>query len=994
MLASPRRAMHQWLEVATARRSIDCYDPTTAMRCLACCVLLLLSTARDVSALDTQKTLSQFGHRVWTRDQGLPQDSIRSITQAADGALWVGTEEGLARFDGIEFTRFGRAADGLANATITALLGSRDGAVYVGTHLGLFRYRDGQFHGFAAAGVAGRVSSIVEDRAGVVWVTDGRELFAVHGDDVRKLGAGGGIPANGIRHLRLTGEGHLLVVGHAESLVWRGLHLAPEPFSTVSADRGSEPLAQTARPIWIWDRDRIRGLPSFGTGAPIDIATTFPSIRAVLQDRDGGLWIGTGEGLVRGLNGKLQRVSTPDLSAQSVVWQLFEDRDGTLWVGTNAGLHEFRDLRVAVFGRSEGFPSDQPTVVHQHTDGALWIGFENAGVVRVTDDRREYFTERNGLPADRVFSIRPATNGDVLVATERGLARLPAGRPTAIHTEFTAGGAAVFDAIEDAAGRRWVATSRGVFLFDANGSRQILSGLSATTLAMSPDGTLWAGTHSAGIWRYRDGAVTRFTTREGLLTNSIRALHADEHGVLWIGSLGGGLSWLRDGTVGTLALDESSSANVGQLVPGTDDTLWVGTSTGIVQVDRLAALAHRADATRLVLSGTADGLRSSQCAPAYPTARGGTVDRDGRVWVITANGLVRFEPRQLHAMPRPQATRLRHIAINGAPQRPTAEIVLAPDVQRVTFEFSAIYLYAPERVRYRYRLDGYDRDWIDGGARRAADYTNLPAGRYRFLVAATLGADQAEPASIVVIQRAPWYAATWFPIVVVGGLVAAGGLAYGWRLRRLRRRFDVVLAERGRISRELHDTLAQGLVGISTQLSGVAKGLRDAPEVAEQRLRLARRMVQHSLTEARRSIMDLRDPVLDRLSLQDAVRRMVAQLTTGASVRVSIAGDGEPSDLGAPGREHLLRIAQEAVHNAMKHGEPNTLTILLQACEPVLRVEDDGRGLNPELAACAAEEGHFGLLGMRERARLIGRDLHIHSAPGGGTTITVERSSD
>ncbi|MCC6161959.1 MAG: hypothetical protein IT182_01265 [Acidobacteria bacterium] len=967
------------------------------MRCLVCCVLVLLSPVRDASALNEHRALSQFGHRVWTRDQGLPQDSIRSIAQAADGALWVGTEEGLVRFDGLEFTSFGRAADGLANATISALLGSRDGAVYVGTHLGLFRYRDRQFHSFSAAGVTGRVGAIVEDRAGVVWFIEDWQLRAIRGDAVDALGVAHGITADGIRHLRLTTDGQLLVVDTKEkAFVWRGTRFEPVPPAATTREHSA--IGTGTPRAWVWERDRLRGLPSSGTGDAVELTIPFPSVRAALQDRDGGLWIGTGEGLLRSVGATLERVSAPNFSAQSVVWQLFEDRDGTLWVGTNAGLHEFRDLRVAVFGSSEGFPSDQPTVVHQHVDGALWIGFENAGIVRVHDGRRDSITERDGLPADKVFSIRSSTRGDVLVATARGLARFPGGRPTGVQTEFTVDGASVFDVVEDAGDRRWMATSRGVFLADAAGTRRVLPELTAasalaTTLALSPDGTLWVGTHSTGIWRYRNGAVTQFTTREGLPGNAIRALHLDDQGVLWIGSLGGGLGWWRDGTFGTLDLDDGG-ANVGQLVPGGDGTLWVGTSTGIVQVDRAVALTRGADAKRVVLSGAADGLRSSQCAPAFPTARGGTVDRNGRVWIITANGLVRFDPRRLHALPRPHATRLGTIAINGTPQLPTDEVVLATDVQRVTFEFSAAYLYAPERLRYHYRLDGYDTGWIDGGTRRAADYTNLPAGHYRFIVAATLGTDQAEPASIVVVQRAPWYAAAWFPVVAVGGLIAAGGLVYVGRLRRLRQRFDVILSERGRISRELHDTLAQGLVGISTQLSGVATVLRESPDVAERRLRLARRMVQHSLTEARRSIMDLRDPVLDRLSLRAAMARMAAQLTAGSPVRVSIEGDDEPADLTASGREHLLRIAQEAVHNAMKHGDPRTLTIVLQASEPVLRVEDDGRGLDPVLTDQAAEDGHFGLLGMRERARLIGRHLRIRSAPGEGTTIVVERGDD
>jgi len=957
-------------------------------------VCLLLVSSTPAFALDPHKQLSQFGHRVWTRDQGLPQDSIRSIAQAADGALWVGTEEGLARYDGTEFTVFGRAPGQLRNATVTALLGTRDGAMYVGTLEGLFRYRDGAFHSFVTAGVGARVIGLVEDGEGVVWATDGRSAFAIQGDAVRTYTTSDGLSPHGIRHLRVSRTGGLLAIGARDVAAWRGGRFVVEGFDVAAAaapSRSRAPRSEVER-HWVWSGDHVAALERRDGRVAVAAVQPATFVRAVLEDRDGTVWIGTSGGLLRGIEGVVTAVNVPTFPDLTIIWQLFEDRDGTLWVGTNAGLHEFRELRVAVFGRGEGFPSDQPTVVHEGRDDALWIGFENAGLLRVAGDVRQRITQAQGLPGDRVFSLRATRTGDLLVATDHGLALVADGRATPVDV-LPPDVDAVFDAIEDGQGRRWLATDHGVYLVDgASVTRVIASqgGLSGTptTLALTPDGALWAGTHRSGLWRYKDGRTTTFTTRDGLPSDAVRALHADREGVLWIGTLGGGLAWWRAGTFGRVSLAPAGGDNVGQLVPAADGTLWVGTSTGIVHVDTAAALAGR-PTVRGAVQGTADGLRSSQCAPAFPTARGGTLDRAGRLWMITANGLARVDARRAQPLPRPGPARLRAVFVNGEPTDPERDLDLAPSVSRVTFRFTSTYLYAPERVRYRYRLEGVDRDWIDAGTRRAADYMNLPPGRYRFLVAARVGDDEAAPAALVVRQRAAWYASVWFPVVLVVALAGLGGAAYAWRLRQLRKRFALVLTERSRISRDLHDTLAQGLVGISTQLGGVTASLRQEPEVAEQRLTLARRMVQHSLTEARRSIMDLRDPVLDGRTLHDAIHQVAAQLTAGSGVTMTLTDEGYTRPTDASARQHLVRIAQEAVHNAMKHAEPRNIRIRIGPPPRLLIVEDDGAGFDAQEAR-AMEEGRFGLLGMGERARLIGGALRTESRPGQGTTIAVE----
>ena len=385
------------------------------------------------------------------------------------------------------------------------------------------------------------------------------------------------------------------------------------------------------------------------------------------------------------------------------------------------------------------------------------------------------------------------------------------------------------------------------------------------------------------------------------------------------------------------------------------------------------------------------GLRSSQCAPGFPTSSGGRLDSKGRAWIVTSNGLAMIEPGDIRRLDPPPAPQIRAVIVDGKPVAERDALVLASDVRRVEFQYSTVWLSTPERLQYQYRLEGLDSEWIPAGTRRATDYNNLPPGHYRFAVRATLGDGGAGPvAAVAFTRRASWVEASWFPSAVLAAVVALGWGLYWLRLRQVRARFGVVLEERARISRELHDTLAQDFVGISSQLNGVASVLRESPAVAEERLALARRMTQHSLTEARRSIMDLRMSALEGRDLPAAIEHVAKTITAGSGVAVSFDGDGRGIALDVDRQQHCVRIAQEAIANAVKHGRPSTINVTLAADNghAVLRVHDDGAGFDPA-GAFASSRGHFGLLGMRERARRMGGEVSVVSAEQKGTTVEV-----
>ncbi|MBK5297668.1 MAG: hypothetical protein JJE40_10960 [Vicinamibacteria bacterium] len=964
--------------------------------------LVALAGTAPATALDPAKQLSQFGHRSWTQQQGLPQDSVRAIAQAQDGALWIGTDEGLARFDGTDFTVFGQRGDGLPGSFITALIAARDGSVWVGTLAGVSRLKDGRFTNYTPANGLGTatVTDLFESRDATIWAVGGRVVSAFRGGAIVNYGPEHGVPAEGLRELVETADGVLLGVGFAEVVQFDGQRFTRYATKGAMVDEfGSSLTVDRDGVLWIGTTRGVVAVGPNGRGRRYEAADGVPAapVRAVFADRDGTLWIGTPNGLARREGDRFIRVSAPGLRPGVSVWDIFEDRDGALWVGTSSGLHRFREQQFTMFGTPEGFPSDQPTAVFEDGRGTLWIGFQDAGLLAVNGATRRHLSRAKGLPSNEVFCIRGSRDGAVLVGTRGGLTRIDDRGLTTVAPTDALGRTTVYDVTEDADGRLWLATNNGVVRLEGGRFTPMFGGGSTladavVAVVFDNDGALWAGTYDTGLWRYKDGALEHFTQKQGLSSDAVRTLVYDADRVLWIGTAGGGLGWYRDGRFGHLTGSEGlDSNNVGQIITGDRDYLWLGTSLGLARIRRAALFGdtfRRSDDAMYAATG---GLRSSQCAPGFPTSSGGRMDSKGRAWVVTSNGLAMIEPADIRRMDPPPAPQIRAVIVDGTPVVERESLELASGVRRVEFQYSTVWLGTPERLQYEYRLEGLDPDWIPAGTRRATDYNNLPPGQYRFVVRATLGEGVSGPvAAVAFTRRASWVEAPWFPSAVLAGLVALGWALYWLRLGQVRARFAVVLDERARISRELHDTLAQDFVGISSQLNGVASALRESPGVAEERLALARRMTQHSLTEARRSIMDLRMSALEGRDLPSAIEYVARTITAGSGVSVSFDGDGHGIRFDTDRQQHCVRIAQEAIANALKHGRPSTINVTLATRDgaAVLTVQDDGTGFDPA-GVFASARGHFGLLGMRERARRMGGDVSVVSAAQKGTTVEV-----
>ncbi len=952
-------------------------------------------------ALDPHRSLTQYSRTVWTQADGLPQDTIKAITQTADGYLWLGTDEGLARFDGYEFTTFDKSDGDLPSNSITALAATADGALWVGTVSGLTEYRDKRFRTFTTRdglpddGITG----LYADHEGALWIVAGAGLSHLENGRFTNYAPGPQLPVTSVRAVvedrsqqlwvaGLSGVGRLSAKGFTPAI--GGAQLAGRFVTCMAVGADGT--------VWVGSSGGVLALSAGGISRSYRTAEGLPDplVRALWCDRYGYIWAGTNRGVAR-FNGHRFTVALAETGVVSVR-SIAGDREGNLWVGDNSGLSRLRDDVFTVYGRSEGWPSDEPTTAYQDRAGRVWVGFHESGLMLVSGGERRVFTRRDGLPDNDIFSISETRSGDLLIGARNGLAVMHGDSFRVYRPEDRLNRFNVYDALEDSAGRIWLATAAGMARSDGDRFAIVqpadpVLNASMATLCLGRDGALWAGTFGQGLWRIRGQERRRFTMADGLSSDAVRSIYQDPDGTLWIGTFGGGLDSFRDGRfLRYTQKDGLLSDNVVKIV---DDgaSFWLATTRGICRVWK-SQLREFAAGQRKTLEpvnyGVTDGLRSAQCAPEYPASAGGVRMREGPSWVPTTRGMAVYDPRAgPHARIAP-VVHVVEITAGGAPVDLSRPARLAPGADRLQVRYTALHFSAPERVEYWYRLEGLDRDWVRAGSRRMINYNSLPHGSYRFVVRARVPDAQAAEASYAFVLLPHFYETAWFRILAVallGGLVWLGFLV---RVRQIGSRFALVLEERARLAREIHDTLAQGFVGISSQLDAVAMCMPEDDSPARQFLQMARRMARHSLTEARRSMMDLRASVLEDRDLAAALEAGARAWTAGQPVEVSVEASGDLRPLPQEMEQQLLRIAQEAVANIMKHANASRIGIELQR-EPKrlrLRIVDNGRGFE-EHDAFAAHGGHFGLIGMRERAERLGGELRLASQPGEGTQVEV-----
>ncbi len=929
-------------------------------------------------ALEPTTPLGGYARQSWTMENGLPQNTVQALAQTRDGYLWLGTEQGLARFDGIAFTVFDKTTSpAIPGNDIRCLLATEDGSLWIGTSEGLARWEGGTVTAFTARD---------------------------------------GLPPASIRALSADGDGSILVTTDGGVVEMRGGHeFAVAPEKSVSASPGENPIF-SAR---LSDGSRVQATASTvtlmqaGKEVSLSVGRELPGnrIQALMADREGGLWIGTNNGLARVGAGRLEVLPGYDPLAGASVVALMEDREGDVWVGTEMnGLHVLRDERFRTVDARMGLSSDATTAVVEDQDGTLWVGTDGGGLnalARSGDGRAmaKILRVNDGLASNVILSLAAAPNGDLWVGTPDGLNRVREGMMETFSSADGLPDDFIRSLLADADGSLWIGTRHGLahwtnaasveapvhidLYTHANGLGSDLVG----AMAHDANGDLWVATLN-GLSRLHGHTVENFTTANGLSSDIVTALLHGKDNALVVGTEDHGWDVWDGARFQAAQKGPLSDTTVRAILDDGRGHLWFATANGIARCDWNAA-EGAAGCSQWLAFGPADGLRSRETAAnSHPSA---WRSRDGLLWFATPKGLVEANPAHFPVNTLAPPVALERFAVDDVAQPLRgAELWTRVPAGRVHFEFdyAGLSFVAPLKVRYRYMLEGFDRAWTEAGARRAAYYTNIPPGRYTFRVQAANndGVWNTEGASLSFELEPHFYQTLWFYLALL--IAAIGGVILLLRLRlhRAEREFRAVLGERSRIAREIHDTLAQGYVGISVQLEVLAELLRQRKlDAAAGQLDQTRAYVREGLADARQSIWALRTQDAGEATLPVKLRQM-AEGAAGDGLVSRTSVFGAYRALPAETEREMLRVAQEAIHNVKRHAAASELRALLEYGQEtiVLEITDNGRG-----GALESEQpaGHFGITGMRERAAAIGGTLEVESAPGKGTTVRLRARS-
>jgi len=976
-------------------------------RGIGVCALAVLATTRPAIAADPSQPAANYLRKTFTTDDGLPSNIVNDLLQTRDGFLIVGVPSGVFRFDGHRFDEMN--SDPPQEIVVHALAEGPDGDLWVATRTGVYRFPHAEirqrrqtvtvYH--LGQGARDSVRHLRFTRAGVLWAGTPHGLYYFAKDHFEFAGAAGNV-----QRIEEAPNGHLLVT--------------------------------TTHGFVEWDGSRVIEHPEI----PIALGIVAEDLFHVIEDRSGVTWYCTRKGIFRQSGGSVKRFLPDPSGDKNSVFRAYEDPSGNVWFRADAGL--LRASPPSIQSDSlESVASDiNARVVTADRDGNLWIGTNGAGLVRFKNRIVRTFTTADGLPNNVVMTVLAAADGKLWAGNNcGGLSWLDGNR---FHTYDDKDGltnTCVYALAEDAKHDLWVGTFGGGLFrfhdghFTAFTKTDGLGSNNVTCLLVARDGSLWIGT-LAGLARLRDGVLRNYTAADGLSNRNIGNVFQDHNGVIWVATgvgidrldgdkfvtvfrpqdnrqvsvagespagdlyvqVGGlGISRLKDGKLMGIAYLAGTAIQVVR------QDLWIAGGTGGVNRIGAASLRSWEDKQQEPVDytnfGRADGLLSEECANGYPNI---TTTKDGKLWVATLGGAAMMDLSKLPPPAGKPFVYISEIDVDGKKRNAGRELILPPGLHHTELQLGSIELSSPERVHIQYRLEGINSEWRDAKPDGTAVYTTIPHGTYLLHVRASNGDGVWDRQGIVyrITQKPYFYETSVFRILMIAAGCILVATAYRFRLRqesaRIKGRLEARVAERERIARDLHDTLLQSFQGSLFEVQAARNLFPRRPDDAMQTLDEAIRSAESAITEGRDAIQDLRSGSAARSDLAclfaDAWQEISGgAVSNGDSPAFRVTVEGPRRDIKTVLQDEVYRIGREILRNAFRHARAKEIEVEIRydAQELRIRFRDDGIGIDPKVLNEGARAGHWGLPGVRERAKLAGAQLDFWSEVGAGTEVQL-----
>ena len=986
---------------------------------LRLCLLFLfaLVCAASLPAMAAPELpLARLHHTSWNESNGVPE-YVDRIAQTRDGYIWLGSGNGLYRFDGVNFTAAVQRRGTLPSGSPYNMVAGPDGGLWMGwSTTGVTHYRDGIVtnYGLADGLPGGTTWDFAFDQDGGVWAAGLNGVSRFDGKRWTTMTAEHGITAEHASAVFVDAAGTVAVFSE------QGLFLKPKGAARFNAPVGKfspilPPQQRGDGPIYFFNGKGVRRIASLERYEQPDHPLLYNRKPAVtseifLADSAGYLWFTTAAGLHRvdarkpgalapgqELAPGTETYTTADGLTSNQVEQILEDSEGNIWVSTGKGLERFsRSNALTVRSKLE----TKAGHMLPDTDGAMLFGDDETGLtlLRAQADG----TVERVLPDFATRALMRDRHGALWRGSAKGIARVDpvTGKMTGIGYPAEAGQRMLHELMDDSEGGVWASIiSAGVYRHH-DGAWTRITDLPrdgknpALSMLAGADGTQWFGYTDQRVAMRSNGKTTVFGQEQGLLVKKVNML-AEDGGQVWIGGSGGFMRY-HGGKLHSVTPERADVFEGASGMVSTRDGHWINALAGLVFLSRAEADKALRDSAYRVRVRVFDKYDDVFGTPVFVMRRTIALASDGKVWFNNSFGTHVIDPERIADDPLPRAVTLDAVEADGRAQPLDAALTLAPNVGRVALAFSTPATNMGERLRFRYRLDGYDKDWQSAGAQRSAVYTGLPPGRYQLHVQAINGQGVAGPDSTLVALTVPptFVQTAWFKAACALAVAVLLWLAYRWRLRQQEARLLASAAvrqtERERIARELHDTLLQGIQGLILRFQSIADQVAPGDPL-RLNMETALDRADEVMAEGRDRVQDLRLPEELSAGLAAAIRKTGALLSAEYGLPVELAVHGDVVPLRAGVDYDCYRIASEAMLNACHHAQASRIDAELAFSPDELRltIRDDGSGIDAGVLAKGQRAGHWGLSGMRERADMLGAAFDVRRLPDGGTEIAL-----